>query len=144
MGLGSGKFGERDLGVAEGGFGSYVKPYKPWFIGREAFIAREKARKGVVVRFRFTEQGVRMAHNGDPIVDKKGKVIGWVTSCSLDMEGYLTGQAYVTLANAAEGTPLFIYQGAPKEAGVAPAEMTLKDKATLPGAAVVVSRFPKL
>ena len=144
MGLGSGKFGERDLGVAEGGFGSYVKPYKPWFIGREAFIAREKARKGVVVRFRFTEQGVRMAHNGDPIVDKKGKVIGWVTSCSLDMEGSLTGQAYVTLANAAEGTPLFIYQGAPKDAGLAPAEMTLKDKATLPGAAVVVSRFPKL
>jgi glycine hydroxymethyltransferase len=144
MGLGSGQFGERDLGVAEGGFGSYVKTYKPWFIGREAFMAREKERKGVVVRFRFTEQGVRMAHNGDPIVDKKGKVIGWVTSCSLDTEGFLTGQAYVTLANAAEGTPLFIYQGAPKDAGVAPAEMTLKDKATLPGAAVVVSRFAKL
>jgi glycine hydroxymethyltransferase len=144
MGLGSGQFGERDLGVAEGGFGSYVKTYKPWFIGRQAFMAREKERKGVVVRFRFTEQGVRMAHNGDPIVDKKGKVIGWVTSCSLDTEGYLTGQAYVTLANAAEGTPLFIYQGTPKDAGVAPAEMTLKDKATLPGAAVVVSRFAKL
>jgi glycine hydroxymethyltransferase len=144
MGLGSGQFGERDLGVAEGGFGSYVKPYKPWFIGREAFMAREKERKGVVVRFRFTEQGVRMAHNGDPVVDKKGKVIGWVTSCSLDTEGFLTGQAYVTLANAAEGTPLFIYQGKPKDAGVAPAEMTLKDKATLPGAAVVVSRFAKL
>ena len=58
MGLGSGK-GERDLGVAEGGFGSYVKPYKPWFIGREAFMAREKTRKGVVVRFTFTEQEVR-------------------------------------------------------------------------------------
>jgi glycine hydroxymethyltransferase len=144
MGLGSGQFGERDLGVAEGGFGSYVKTYKPWFIGREAFMAREKERKGVVVRFRFTEQGVRMAHNGDPIVDKKGKVIGWVTSCSLDTEGYLTGQAYVTLANAAEGTPIFIYQSAPKDAGVAPAAMTLKDKATLPGAAVVVSRFAKL
>ncbi len=143
MGLGSGKWG-RDLGVAEGGFGSYVKLYKPWFIGREAFMAREKERQGVVIRFRFTEQGVRMAHNGDPVVDKKGKVIGWVTSCSLDTEGYLTGQAYVTLANAAEGTPLFIYQGAPKDAGVAPAEMTFKDKATLPGAAVVVSRFAKL
>ena len=143
MGLGSGKWG-RDLGVAEGGFGSYVKLYKPWFIGREAFLAREKKRQGVVIRFRFTEQGVRMAHNGDPVVDKKGKVIGWVTSCSLDTEGYLTGQAYVTLTNAAEGTPLFIYQGAPKDAGVAPAEMTFKDKATLPGAAVVVSRFAKL
>lgn len=85
-----------------------------------------------------------MAHNGDPVVDKKGKVIGWVTSCSLDSEGYLTGQAYLTLANTGEGAPIFIYQGAPKDAGVAPAEMTMKDKATLPGAAVVVSRFAKL
>ncbi|HAX69298.1 MAG TPA: hypothetical protein DCY14_06820, partial [Anaerolineae bacterium] len=55
MGLGSGKFGGRDLGVAEGGFGSYVKPYKPWFIGREAYVAREKERKGVVIRFTFDE-----------------------------------------------------------------------------------------
>ncbi len=144
MGLGSGKFGERDLGVAEGGFGSYVKPYKPWFVGREAFIAREKARKGVVIRFTFTEQGQRMAHNGDPVVDKKGKVIGWVTSCSLDSAGYLTGQAYITLPNAVEGTPIFIFQGAPKDASMAPAAMTMKDKTTLPGSAVVVSRFPKL
>jgi glycine hydroxymethyltransferase len=144
MGLGSGKFGERDLGVAEGGFGSYVKPYKPWFIGREAFMAREKTRKGVVARFRFMEQGVRMAHNGDPVMDKRGKVNGWVTSCSLDSEGYLTGQAYVELKSAEEGTPIFIYQGTPKEAGVAPVEMKLGDKGLLPGEARVVSRFPKL
>ncbi len=144
MGLGSGKFGEKDLGVAEGGFGSYVKPYKPWFIGREAFLAREKERKGVVVRFTFTEQGQRMAHNGDPVVDKRGKVIGWVTSCSLDSAGYLTGQAYLTLSAAVEGTPIFIYQGAPKDAGKAPAEMTLADKSVLPGEAKVVARFPKL
>jgi glycine hydroxymethyltransferase len=144
MGLGSGKFGERDLGVAEGGFGSYVKPYKPWFIGREAFMAREKERKGVVARFTFTEQGQRMAHNGDPVVDKRGKVIGWVTSCSLDSAGYLTGQAYLALSAAVDGTPIFIYQGAPKEAGKAPAEMKLADKGVLPGEAKVMARFPKL
>ena len=143
MGLGSGK-GERDLGVAEGGFGSYVKPYKPWFIGREAFMAREKARKGVVVRFSFTEQGQRMAHNGDPVLDKRGKDIGWVTSCSLDSAGFLTGQAYLALSACAEGSPIFIYQGAPKEAGKAPADMKSGDKATLPAAAVIVSRFAKL
>ena len=143
MGLGSGK-GERDLGVAEGGFGSYVKPYKPWFIGREAFIAREKARKGVVVRFTFAEQGQRMAHNGDPVLDKRGKDIGWVTSCSLDSAGFLTGQAYLISSATAEGTPIFIYQGAPKDAGKAPAEMKTGDKTTLPASATVVSRFAKL
>jgi glycine hydroxymethyltransferase len=144
MGLGSGKMGQHDLGVAEGGFGSYVKPYKPWFIGREAFVAREKNRKGVVVRFRFTEKGVRMAHNGDPVVDKRGKTIGWVSSCAVDAEGYLTGQAYLDLKSAQEGTPVFVYQSAPEKAGPAPVEMKLGDKGVLPTAAVVVSRFPKL
>ena len=106
--------------------------------------AREKARAGVVVRFSFTELGQRMAHNGDPVLDKKGKVIGWVTSCSLDSAGYLTGQAYVGLASAVEGTPIFIYQGAPKDGSKAPAKMLSGDKVTLPGSAVVVSRFAKL
>ncbi len=134
----------RDLGVAEGGFGSYVKLYKPWFIGREAYVAREQTRKGVVVRFRFPEKGVRMAHNGDPVLDKRGRVIGWVTSCAADMDGTLTGQAYVELKYAEEGTPIFIYQGAPAEGGKAPAEMKPGDKAVLPSTAVVVSRFAKL
>ena len=144
MGLGSGKLGQSDLGVAEGGFGSYVKTYKPYFIGREAFIANEKQRKGVVVRFTFTEKGVRMAHNGDPVLDKRGKVIGWVTSCAVDGQGFLTGQAYLPLKYAEKDTPIFIYQSAPDKVGVAPAEMKSGDKATLPSAAVVVSRFPKL
>ncbi len=144
MGLGSGHQGQRDLGVAEGGFGSYVKPYKPWFIGREAFMAREKERQGVVARFRFTEKGVRMAHNGDPVLDKRGRVIGWVTSCAVDMEGFLTGQAYLELKYAVVDTPIFIYQGAPEKAGPVPAEMKLGDKGLLPTAAMVVKRFPKL
>jgi glycine hydroxymethyltransferase len=144
MGAGSGKGGQRDLGVAEGGFGSYVKVYKPWFIGRQAFLAREQERQGVVARFRFSEKGVRMAHNGDPVLDKRGRVIGWVTSCAVDMEGFLTGQAYLDLKHTEPDTPIFIYQGAPKEVGVAPAKMILGDKGLLPTAALVVSRFPKL
>lgn len=130
MGLGSGKFGARDLGVAEGGFGSYVKTYKPWFIGREAYVAREKERKGVTVRFRFDDQRVRMAHNGDPVVNASGERIGWVTSCAIDAERFLTGQAYLDFAYTAVDTPIFIHQG-----GVMDRPAT---------AAKVVSRFPKL
>ncbi|HWQ04193.1 MAG TPA: glycine cleavage system aminomethyltransferase GcvT [Longilinea sp.] len=135
--------GDLGLGVAEAGFGSYVKTYKPWFIGREPFIAREKERQGVVVRFRFTEKGIRMAHHGDPVLDHKGRVIGVVTSCAVDSEGYLTGQAFVELKSAVEGTPIAIYQGAPKTAGKAPAEMKTGDRVTLPTSAVVITRFPK-
>jgi glycine hydroxymethyltransferase len=135
--------GDLGLGVAEAGFGSYVKIYKPWFIGRDAYLAREASRKGVVVRFRFTEKGVRMAHHGDPVLDKKGKVVGLVTSCAVDSEGFLTGQAYLDLKFTEEGTPIAIYQGAPKSAGKAPAELSTGDRVTLPTPAVVVSRFPK-
>jgi glycine hydroxymethyltransferase len=144
MGLGSGKSGHPDLGVGEAGFGAYIKTSKPWFIGREAFVVREQTRTGVVVRFHFPEKGVRMAHNGDPLLDKRGRVIGWVTSCAADMDGTLTGQAYVELKYADEGTPIFVYQSAPDKAGPAPSEMKLGDKGLLPTEAVVLARFPKL
>ena len=142
MGAGSGHQGETDLGVAEGGFRWYVKTYKPWFIGREAFQAREKNRKGVVVRFRFNEKGVRMAHQGDPVTDKRGRVTGWVTSCAIDRDGFLTGQAYVELKNSAEGTALFIYQSASEKSAIAPAELKVGDRTGLPAPALVISRFP--
>lgn len=130
MGLGSGKFEGRDLGVAEGGFGSYVKPYKPWFIGRDAYVAREKERKGVVIRFTFDEQRVRMAHNGDPVMNANGERIGFVTSCAIDGQRFITGQAYLDNAYTKEGTPILIHQG-----GVMDRPAT---------AAKVVSRFAKL
>ena len=130
MGLGSGKFGGRDLGVAEGGFGSYVKPYKPWFIGREAYVAREKERKGVVIRFTFDEQRTRMAHNGDPVVNADGKQIGFVTSCAIDSARFITGQAFVESAYAKEGTVIGVHQGG------------VMDRPA--GLAKVVSRFAKL
>jgi glycine hydroxymethyltransferase len=137
--------GDLNLGVAEAGFGSYVKTYKPWFIGRDAFLAREQTRSAEVIRFRFTEKGVRMAHQHDPIVDRRGKVIGMVTSCSVDKEGYLTGQAYLDLKNTEEGTQIFIFPSAQKDKQPAkpPAELKPGDKFNLPTPAVVVSRFPK-
>jgi glycine hydroxymethyltransferase len=130
MGLGSGKLGNRDLGVAEGGFGSYVKTYKPWFIGREAFVARERLRRGAVIRFRFDDQRVRMAHNGDPVVNAQGERIGFVTSCAIDSERFLTGQAFLETRYIAMDTPILIYQGG------------IMDRPST--AAKVVSRFAKL
>jgi glycine hydroxymethyltransferase len=104
--------------------------YKPWFIGRDAYVAREKERKGVVVRFTFDEQRTRMAHNGDPVVNDKGERIGFVTSCAIDGQRFITGQAYVDLKYAKEGTPILIHQGGNM------------DRPT--SAAKVVSRFAKL
>lgn len=136
--------GERNLKVAEAGFGTYVKTYKPWFIGRSSFINNELTRNSVVVRFQFPIKGVRMAHYADPVLDEKGKVIGFVTSCAIDKDGLLTGQASIDTRYAAEGTIIYIYQSAAKQAGKAPNDLVMGDRVTLPTAANVVSRFAKL
>lgn len=135
--------GELNLGVAEAGFGAYVKIYKPWFIGREAFIRRDAARKAEVIRFRFNEKGVRMAHHNDPVLDKRGRVVGVVTSCAVDLDGYLTGQAYLEFKAGEDGSALLIYQSASEQPGKAPAALKPGEKTTIPTAATVVSRFPK-
>jgi len=135
--------GTLNNGVAEGGFASYVKTYKPWFIGRKAFMAREEKRTAEVIRFRFTEKAVRMAHQGDPVLDKRGKVIGQVTSCAVDQDGYLTGQAFLDIKSATESAPIYIYQSAPDKPISAPAALKTGDKTLLPTSAVILSRFPK-
>jgi len=133
--------GELNLGVGEAGFGGFVKLYKPWFIGRAAFIAREQTRQREVVRFRFNEKNVRMAHLGDPVLDRRGRVIGVVTSCAVDREGYLLGQAVVERKYTAEGTPIFVFQSAPKQAGKAPADLRPGDRVPVPTPATVLRRF---
>ncbi|NIS82978.1 MAG: serine hydroxymethyltransferase [Anaerolineales bacterium] len=134
--------GELALGVGDSGFATYVKTYKPWFIGRAAFLAQEAAREAEVVRFRFNDKGVRMAHTGDPVVDRRGRVIGTVTSCAVDREGYLLGQAYLQMKYTFEGTPIAIFQSAPKDASKAPADLTFGDRVSIPTPATVLSRFP--
>jgi glycine hydroxymethyltransferase len=135
--------GELNLGVAEAGFGQYIKTYKPWFIGRDAFMEREKERKGELVRFCFTEKGVRMAHLGDPVVDRRGRVIGHVTSCAVDKEGYLTGQAYIESKSAEKGNIIYIYQGAPKDTSKTLGALHVGERVILPSPAHILRRFPK-
>jgi glycine hydroxymethyltransferase len=133
--------GDLNLGVGDAGFGAYVKTYKPWFIGRSAFLTQEAERSAEVVRFRFDDKGVRMAHSGDPVVDHRGKVVGKVTSCAVDSEGYLLGQAYVDLSVAEPGTPLAIFQG-----GVVSRDgesVEVGDRVQVPTPATVLTRFPK-
>jgi glycine hydroxymethyltransferase len=135
--------GSLGLGVGDSGFGSYCKTNKPWFIGRQAFLDQEAARDGEVVRFRFNEKGVRMAHNGDPVVDPRGKVIGTVTSCAVDREGYLLGQAYLQRRSAVEGTPIAVYQGATADPLKPVKRLRTGDRTPVPAAATVLSRFPR-
>jgi glycine hydroxymethyltransferase len=134
--------GPFQLGVGDAGFGSYVKTYKPWFVGRDGFLAQEARRTAEVVRFRFDDKGVRMAHTGDPVVDLRGRVIGHVTSCAVDSEGYLLGQAHIDLKHGAPGTRIAIFQGASKETPKPPADLKEGDRVVVPTPATVLTRFP--
>ena len=135
---------QHNLGVAEAGFGWYVKTYKPWFIGRAAYLQREEKRQAEVVRFQFSEKGVRMAHPGDPVMDRRGRTIGMVTSCAVDQAGTLTGQAYLEQKSSEVGSTIYIYQSADRARVKSPAELQPGDRTAIPNAAAIVRRFPKL
>jgi glycine hydroxymethyltransferase len=135
--------GPLGLNPADAGFASYVKTWKPFFIGRDAFIAHEQKRDSVVVRFRMNEKGVRRPELGDPVLDRRGKVVGTVTSCAIDSEGYLLGQAYVPVAMAEPGTAIGIYQlGGGVRPIKAPDQIKVGARLPMPDAATVLTRFP--
>jgi glycine hydroxymethyltransferase len=133
--------GPLNLTMAEAGFGLYVKIRKPFFVGREAFIARDARREGGVVRFGVPEKGP-MPQQGDPVVDDKGKIVGFVTSCAIDTEGQQVGQAYVRDAYTVQDTRLAVLVS-PRREPKPRAQLTLGDRTQLPVAIVVLSRFPK-
>jgi glycine hydroxymethyltransferase len=132
------------LGPADAGFGGYVKTSKPFFVGRTAFLAHEATREGQIVRFRMDDKGVRMPTLGDPVVDRHGRVVGTVTSCAIDGEGYLSGQAYVREDYAAPGTRVGIFQTGGRARTEKPKnELEPGDRVQLHDSATVLRRFPK-
>jgi glycine hydroxymethyltransferase len=132
------------LSPADAGFGSYVKTWKPFFIGRRSYISQEKTRKRSAVRFRMNAKGVRRPELGDPIVDKRGKVVGTVTSCAIDTDGFLLGQATVPSEMATPDTQLSIYQlGGGKRKLKLPDSIKMGSRLPMPDRATVLSRFPK-
>ena len=71
-------------------------------------------------------------------------MVGVVTSCSIDSEGYQLGQAYLKNDFQQQDTPLQVFAGAARTKLSKPFEaLTLGDKAPVPIGATVLSRFPK-
>jgi glycine hydroxymethyltransferase len=134
--------GDFDISAGGAGFGSYVKVNKPWFIGRDAYLEKERSREQVIVRFRFSEKRVRKAHYGDPVMDEQGRLIGKVTSCATDSEGYFLGQAYVNQRYAKKGTLLYIYQDIENRKGADLSHLSYGERVALPDTATIISRFP--
>jgi glycine hydroxymethyltransferase len=136
--------GPLNLNPADAGFGNYVKLWKPYFVGKKAFIQHELEREAEVTRFRLDNKGARPAHQGDPVVDKKGKVIGVVTSCCLERVGLVCGVVFVVDDYSKDGTAVGVFAGSARaKNGKAPGELSFGDKFPTPEPATILTRFPK-
>jgi glycine hydroxymethyltransferase len=135
--------GPLDLNPGDAGFAGYVKTYKPFFVGRSRYMAREKERASVVARFRMVERGVRVPQQGDPVVSLKGRVIGKVTSCSIDTHGHLVGQTYIKADHAAPDTIVALFQTTRAWSAKPRDALKVGDSVQLHDRAVILSRFLK-
>ena len=135
--------GPLDLGPGDAGFGSYVKTYKPFFVGRRPYIDKERKRDSVVARFRMVERGVRVPQPDDPVVSLKGRVAGKITSCSIDTEGHLVGQVYIRRKYAVPDTIIAVFQHTHAWAGKSREQLEVGDRVQLHDRAVILSRFMK-
>ena len=106
--------GEHRIMPHEAGFAPYVKLHKPFFIGRDAYLAALSAWKREVVRFRIPA-GARPVRAGAGVVDRAGRLIGRVTSCVALDEGQV-GLALLWLRGVRPRTPLgFLLGEVPRE-----------------------------
>jgi len=134
--------GDLNLNPADAGFGAYVKLYKPFFIGKAAFVAHERARDAQITRFKLVNKGARPPHAGDPLVDARGRVVGIVTSCSIDSDGYQLGQAYVKESSLEANTPVAVFCSAEHLKVNGFSGLALGDKVVVPEQGVILTRFP--
>ena len=135
--------GPFDIDPLAAGFGSYVKLHKPYFIGRKAFIENALNGSRQIVRFRMNEKGVRMPNLGDPVVNRRGKCVGAVTSCAIDSDNFLTGLALVEKRATSEGTQVgvFVRPRSSKGTERPTRELEPGDAVQLPNWATIVPRF---
>ena len=132
------------LGLLPGGagVGNYARPWKPFFVGKRAYVDCETQRDSVVTRFRLDQKGARPPRQGDPVVDGRGRVVGIVTSCSPDRDGYQVGQVYIKRHTAAEGTPVGVFAGGFK-AKPDSGHVRIGDRLPVPQRGTIIRRFPR-
>ncbi len=133
--------GPLGLNPADAGFTPYVKLHKPFFIGKAAYLAHEATRAARLIRFRVDEEHAPLPGLEDVIVNRRGRVVGAVTSCSIDSEGRLTGLAYVQDGNHERNTRLGIYRLGRKWETQPLENLKLGDQIQLPEDITVVERF---
>lgn len=134
--------GPLNLNPADAGFAQFVKLYKPFFIGKAAYVAHEATRQARLARFMVDEERGPMLGQGDVVVNDKGRVVGYVTSCSIDANGRKVGLAYLHDPNWQRGTKLGVYRLGNRNWESRPLEqLHTGDRIQLPDGITIIERF---
>lgn len=134
--------GPLNLNPADAGFAPYVKLYKPFFIGKAAYEKHEATRQARLARFMVDEERGPMLGQGDVVVNIKGRVVGHVTSCSIDTKGRQVGLAYVQDPHWQRGTKLGVYRlGNRNWESRSLEELQPGDRIQLPDSITIIERF---
>lgn len=135
--------GPCDITPHEAGYGSFVKYHKPFFIGKLPLLKKDLESKNCIVRFQVDEVGVRAIRPGAIVLNRKGQMIGSVTSCaftgSLQIGMAHIDQRYSQLGSKFE---LFMLPGGKKVSHKGISDLKVGDSFPLPESATVISRFP--
>ncbi|MCE9582593.1 MAG: glycine cleavage system aminomethyltransferase GcvT [Planctomycetes bacterium] len=138
--------GDREIIPFEAGYGAFLKRHKPFFVGRDAMIAREEASKVAVVRFKVNSDKARAVRPHYPVANSKGQKIGEVTSCTLVGKAQL-GMALIDRRFAKDGGQLAIIPLAREEEDGGKKSKAKKDEKpaveswVLPEYATILERF---
>ncbi|MFA5793625.1 MAG: glycine cleavage system aminomethyltransferase GcvT [Candidatus Brocadiia bacterium] len=127
--------GDHNIMPTQAGYGAFVKRHKPFFVGRTAYLTKEKQITHQIVRFKVVTERARAIKPGDMVLDVD-KDVGLVTSCTLVPIIGTTPQQYVQKGlmliakkYAIRGTILSIKTKA-MQAGDAPAQVKVKGRYT--------------
>ncbi|MBI2901877.1 MAG: glycine cleavage system aminomethyltransferase GcvT [Planctomycetes bacterium] len=135
--------GRHDLGPSEAGYGAFVRRHKPFFVGKKALLAKEAAQTRQVARFTMKRKGIKMARPDDPVVNRRGECVGFVTSCAM-IDKTQIGMAIVEHEYAAVEKELGVFILPHKERDVAEkakSKLEFGDRVAVPEEAVVIARF---
>jgi glycine hydroxymethyltransferase len=134
--------GPSSITQSEAGFAAYVKYHKPFFVGRTPYKAYSDSSTRRIARFHVTERGARALRGGEAVANRRGKVVGAVTSCALVGDRQI-GMVLVSERYAEEGTDLFIYPKSGKAVIKSPQQLGVGDTVPIPIHAAVLPRFPE-
>jgi len=101
--------GEMGISALGAGYAQFVCFHKPFFVGRQALLSREKSRNMEIVRFKTVNRGARVLRPGAIAVNSRGAFLGKVTSCVVVGDGYQVGLAYVKKNSAYPGGDMEIF-----------------------------------